>query len=463
MTYKQFHMKMRLMLLLAAGFLACKKDGKFQDEEMGPVTVSIASTAGTINVPDGNNYILNTDQLSVPLNIVMSASAPKYFTLGIRADEDTVRKLIETQALPDAVLLDGSYYALPRSTDIRFGLDSIPVMLEVNMQAVEKHYGKNLVLAVRLENPGKQNALSPSGSMAIVVINTAGLIREDELHYLSFTNAGTLLSMPSSDDHTLGETEVILPVSLTLGGAAGGAFALSVTEAADTAQALIDDGTITDGVLFRKDDDYMLPLNASFDAFTNTAKFDLRVKTASLKNNANRKPVLALTISDPTKHLIDETKKTLVMVLDPARLIETDITGTNIRYTTQYENTSNANETSGKLIDNNINTKFLLFNFTSAWMKLEFDTPQTSGAYTLTSANDAPDRDPKNWTLEGSNNDVDWVVLDQRTDQSFGSRFQTVKYTFPDRTPYKYYRLNITAVRGGTLFQMAEWRLIKRP
>lgn len=456
-------MNIRLILLFAAVFVACEKDKKFQDEEMGPVNVSLASTAGKINVPDQNNFILTTDKLSIPLNIVLSESAPKFFSLSIGVNNDTVQKLIDEQTILDAVLLDESYYQLPKAADVRFGLDTFPVMLDVNMQAVEKYYGKKLLLAVQLNSAGKQNVLPAAGRTAIVVINTAELITADELHYLSFTEAGYLLTLPSSDDHILGETEVILPISLTLGGVAGGAFTLSVNEAADTAQALIDDGTVTDGVLLHKDDDYTLPLNASFDAFTNTAKFNLQVKTAALKNNADRKPVLALTISDPTRHLIDDVKKTLVMVLDPAKLIEVDITNMNIRYTTQYENTGNANETSGKLIDNNPNTKFLLGGFTSAWMKLEFETPQSSGAYIMTSANDAIDRDPRNWNLEGSDNDVDWVVLDRRTDQEFGSRFMPVKYTFPDKRPYKYYRLNITAVRKGGTYQQAEWRLLQTP
>lgn len=462
MTYKPFHMNIRLILLFAAIFVACEKDKKFQDEAMGPVNVSFASTAGKINVPDENNYILTTDKLSIPLNIVMSASAPKYFSLNISVDNDTIQQLIDEQALPNTVLLDESYYELPKGADIRFGLDSLPVMLEVNMQAVEKHFGKDLALAVRLDNATKQNILSPTGKMAIVVIKTSELISEDDLHYLSFTEAGNVLTLPSSDDHTLGEVEVVLPISLSLGGVPGGAFTLSVSEAADTAQQLIDDGTITDGVLLRKDDDFTLPENASFDAFTNTAKFNLRVKTASLKNNVTRKPVVALTISDPTKHLIDEAKKTLVMVLDPNKLIEVDITNTNIRYTTQHEN-GNANENSPKLIDNNSNTKFLLGSFSSSWMKLEFAEPTSSGAYTMTSANDAIDRDPKAWRIEGSNNDVDWVILDQQTEQFFGSRFQTMKYYFPDKTPYKYYRLYITALRKGTTFQLAEWRLLKTP
>lgn len=448
-------MNIRVILLCATVFVACKKDKKFQDETLTPVEVSI-------RVPAMDNYVRTVDKLTIPLNIVLSASAPKFFSLNIATNNDTILQLIDENKLQDAVLLDESYYQLPRGTDIRFGLDSQHVMLDVNMQAVEKYYGKKLALAVKLQNIGKQNTLSATAGTAIVLINTAQLLRPDELHYLSFTAAGQVWTLPSGDDHTLGDTEVTLPVSLTLGGVPGGAFTLQAQPAMDSAQTLVANGTITDGVLLQPETDFTWPVSIAFDAFTNTAKFNIKVKSAVIKANINKKPVLALKIVDPTRHLIDTIKHTLVMVLDPAKLIETDITDTKVRYTVQFEN-DNANENSPKLIDNNINTKFLIGSFREQWMKLEFANAITTGSYTITSANDAPDRDPKNWTIEGSNNDVDWTVVDTRTDQNFGSRFQTIKYSFSNTVAFKYYRLHISANRGSDLLQIAEWRLLKRP
>jgi hypothetical protein len=116
-------------------------------------------------------------------------------------------------------------------------------------------------------------------------------------------------------------------------------------------------------------------------------------------------------------------------------------------------------------VDNQINTKFLLFDFAGVWAQLEFDTAQITGAYTITSANDAPGRDPKAWQLLGSNDGANWKVLDAQTNQSFSARFQTKKYYFSDKTAYKYYRLQIqeTADGPGSLMQLAEWRLIRTP
>ncbi|KAJ1385149.1 Rad4/PNGase transglutaminase-like fold [Sesbania bispinosa] len=51
-------------------------------------------------------------------------------------------------------------------------------------------------------------------------------------------------------------------------------------------------------------------------------------------------------------------------------------------------------------------------------------------AYELMSANDAPERDPMDWILEGSNDEgISWQVLDKQTSQFFEDRFQRRTYT----------------------------------
>ena len=79
--------------------------------------------------------------------------------------------------------------------------------------------------------------------------------------------------------------------------------------------------------------------------------------------------------------------------------------------------------------------------------------------YALTSANDAAERDPKDWTLKGSHDGKNWTVLDTQTDQSFDERFQTKVYQFPNPTAYPHYRLDITENNGGDIIQLAEIQL----
>jgi predicted alpha-1,2-mannosidase len=116
------------------------------------------------------------------------------------------------------------------------------------------------------------------------------------------------------------------------------------------------------------------------------------------------------------------------------------------------------NEITTNLIDSNNNTKWLDFNKTS-WVQFKFDAPRVIVKYALTSANDASGRDPKNWTLQGSNDGSNWTVLDTRTNASFSNRFVTNVYDFQNTTAYLQYKLDITQNNGDSIIQLAEVQL----
>ncbi|MGO1520564.1 MAG: fasciclin domain-containing protein [Sphingobacterium sp.] len=117
----------------------------------------------------------------------------------------------------------------------------------------------------------------------------------------------------------------------------------------------------------------------------------------------------------------------------------------------------NAVEASKYVFDGNPETKFLLGDFSAEWMQVELHQETAANAYTLTSANDFPDRDPKDWTLQGSHNGSDWVTLDSKSGEEFTSRFQQRVFWINNTTAYKFYRLNIQGLRNGNSFQMADW------
>lgn len=110
-----------------------------------------------------------------------------------------------------------------------------------------------------------------------------------------------------------------------------------------------------------------------------------------------------------------------------------------------------------KLVDGDSNTKYLCVS-PQTWMMWHMDRSFIATKYALISANDAPERDPKNWMLEGSDNGVDWTVLDVQKGILFTERFQKKTFLLANREAYSYYRLS--AENGGNrLFQLAEWTL----
>ncbi|MEV7084582.1 GH92 family glycosyl hydrolase [Streptomyces sp. NPDC093085] len=114
------------------------------------------------------------------------------------------------------------------------------------------------------------------------------------------------------------------------------------------------------------------------------------------------------------------------------------------------ENTGGG-ETKENLVDVRPATKWLAFTPT-AWVEFDLDAPVKVVTYALTSANDHPERDPKNWTLQGSADGKEWKDLDTRTGQSFPERFQTRTYDLDAAavSTYAHYRLDITANNGAS-------------
>ena len=115
-------------------------------------------------------------------------------------------------------------------------------------------------------------------------------------------------------------------------------------------------------------------------------------------------------------------------------------------------------ETAERLNDGDVNSKWLARE-PSGWIRYELSAPIAVVHYALSSANDSPERDPRNWALQGSHDGTDWTTLDTQSDQDFSERFQTKEYRFDNDEAYEFYRLDITANHGDDLTQLAELQL----
>ncbi len=145
-----------------------------------------------------------------------------------------------------------------------------------------------------------------------------------------------------------------------------------------------------------------------------------------------------------------------------------DVTTFENTFSISHENGGgpDGDEGSKKLIDNVITTKVFLGNVGNAltWQFL-YDAPQIVNGYSFTSGNDAPERDPKKWKVEGSIDGENWVVVDEREDEMWPEdkrRFSRT-FLFTNKTAYNYYKFSILELRSGSNFQMSEVRLLEIP
>jgi regulation of enolase protein 1 (concanavalin A-like superfamily) len=87
---------------------------------------------------------------------------------------------------------------------------------------------------------------------------------------------------------------------------------------------------------------------------------------------------------------------------------------------------------------------------TTGWLRYDFgeNSAQVIKRYSLVSATLIPERDPKDWQFQGSNDGSNWTTLDTQTDQTFQWRAYQRVFNIGNSTAYRYYRLNVTANNG---------------
>lgn len=101
----------------------------------------------------------------------------------------------------------------------------------------------------------------------------------------------------------------------------------------------------------------------------------------------------------------------------------------------------------------------------ASWIQYMYQGSQTNTVtqYTITSANDHPERDPYNWRLFGIDDLGNEILLDTQTGQTFSARFMTITYTISNSTAYRGYKLVIDSVFNpatANSVQLAEIELL---
>jgi len=154
---------------------------------------------------------------------------------------------------------------------------------------------------------------------------------------------------------------------------------------------------------------------------------------------------------------------------NPIKVGLTDLTDQPGTITAQGESQPNLKDYA---FDNATTTKWLDLatahpTTRASWIQYQLSgSPYVVTQYTLTSADDFSDRDPKNWDLLGSNDGLTWTTLDTRTNEVFSARSQKNSYTFTNSAAYIYYRLQISSVNDPTTatgVQLAELEIFGTP
>lgn len=117
-------------------------------------------------------------------------------------------------------------------------------------------------------------------------------------------------------------------------------------------------------------------------------------------------------------------------------------------------------ETIQESVDGRLETKWCMEHggrFPIIWqMAMRAQSPGVT-SYTITSAADMPERDPKAWRFLGSPDGVAWTLLDGQKDVPvWPARLSPKSFPVKNQTAYAYYRLEFLETHNAPHFQVAE-------
>lgn len=118
-----------------------------------------------------------------------------------------------------------------------------------------------------------------------------------------------------------------------------------------------------------------------------------------------------------------------------------------------------ATENYQNLIDNNSTTKYLLGGRHHFWIEYEVPEPIKLKLYSLTSANDYPERDPAAWNLYASKDGEHWSCIDSVVSNLFLYRYETQYFPCKPEDTYRFFMLEVLESNASEMTQLAEWQL----
>jgi hypothetical protein len=100
-------------------------------------------------------------------------------------------------------------------------------------------------------------------------------------------------------------------------------------------------------------------------------------------------------------------------------------------------------------------------NGSTGWLAYDFGTPKVIKKYTLLPNGNPLGQAPKTWTFEGSNDGVNWTILDTQVNITNWQASTRKSFIIRNSTAYSKYRINISANNGDPYVSIAELEMME--
>ncbi|MDQ0641473.1 hypothetical protein QF042_005038 [Pedobacter sp. W3I1] len=388
-----------LVSLSIIGVYSCRKS-QVDDLKLPDAATRSITGEGIVvgNVSIDNEYV------KVPFKISLTGVAEEAFQVGLTLNNDTVTQLINNGTIANGVLMPSAAVEYPNVINVAYGTDNSEGIAIVRRSVLERNYGKKVVFALKLSAPGKGNKIAAGKSTILVIINTADLLKQTDIHYLTL-NGGGIYNVVYQGEYIVGPAGVTIPLIVSLENQPSTAFNIKIKENVDTIATLVGRGTLPADAIHLAAKDYSLDTLVRFATGASSAIVRLQIPWPVFDANivANKKFAFAFSISDATNHVIHPTKSKIIVVVDPNVNLDNNsyITGTGTGLTAKYYTNTQLDPDDGRApfvtrIDETINfsedgwpdnvknaaeTKLSRDNFATRWTG-EFLAP-VRGTYTF--------------------------------------------------------------------------------
>jgi len=141
------------------------------------------------------------------------------------------------------------------------------------------------------------------------------------------------------------------------------------------------------------------------------------------------------------------------------QMIRTNSTPVVISAIFPTSNNSPSNEGAANAFDGNVGTKYLNFDKQNAGVTVKLSQGRVVQKFTITTANDAVERDPASYKLYGSNDGVNWILIKEGPLSLSDGRFAVSgEIAVNNTTAYVYYFMKFPSIKNdsGNSVQIAE-------
>lgn len=189
--------------------------------------------------------------------------------------------------------------------------------------------------------------------------------------------------------------------------------------------------------------------------------FAYDITSLNAKNFAAR--YFRLTAKGSNKIRIAEWQLFGIPLASPLQPLPADITaGGNIQTQASASPQGHSGQTYTNLFDRKISTKYSA-DGTRMYVQYVLDQAYKLSSYTITSANDAPEKDPKLWSFSGYNPEEGWIELDEQLNFQFPGRLATMKFDINSEKEFTAFILEVSGVKAGSAVQLGNLQVFGTP